>query len=143
CCRLRPHSPFLSALRRAPSSTLFPYTTLFRSVADAELTLQLLDRLARFVRGDPEDVLIGQGLPLGVHALSLCRGVRTEDFQEQGSPLDLVQGRRHGRRIAVAFEVQKCDELPRAALGRPRFDLDQIDAPACERLQDAVEDTGL
>src|SRR3989442_7962223 len=105
-------------IRRPPRSTLFPYTTLFRSVAehdmvgrhavllgerlaqveaaavrvavevverredrllhavgwrqrvlvrreldrvvDPELALQLLDRLARLVRRDPEDVFVGQ-----------------------------------------------------------------------------------
>src|SRR3712207_7436663 len=46
-------------IRRPPRSTLFPYTTLFRSEAVAEL----LDLVARGLDGDvagPEQVLVGR-----------------------------------------------------------------------------------
>src|SRR5688572_19318671 len=39
-------------------------------VVNAELALELLGRLARLVGSDPQDVLVGQGLPLRGHALS-------------------------------------------------------------------------
>src|SRR2546430_8797574 len=41
---MRPHIFFFLMIRRPPRSTLFPYTTLFRSVAAVQLLLEALDR---------------------------------------------------------------------------------------------------
>src|SRR2546430_10989404 len=41
-------------IRRPPRSTLFPYTTLFRSMLDVETVLEALDELEGFRPGEPD-----------------------------------------------------------------------------------------
>src|SRR5690606_41059293 len=82
-------------LRRPPSSTLFPYTTLFRS-RDRELDgLVLADRapeddtLASIFAGAPDEVLgIAQALgrdqdALGVHAVDDVTEARSEEHTSE------------------------------------------------------------
>src|SRR5262249_61447878 len=56
-----------SLLRRPPTSTLFPYTTLFRSQAGQGL-LEPVDGLARIARGEAHGVADGRA-DLGLHFL--------------------------------------------------------------------------
>src|SRR5690349_23687962 len=46
-------------IRRPPRSTLFPYTTLFRSVVVLELVEDLLERLAQQVGQDVQPAAVG------------------------------------------------------------------------------------
>src|SRR5207253_10842048 len=52
---------FFSMIRRPPRSTLFPYTTLFRSALAVAVGLWLAGRLAR-QRGIPSDLVSGVAL---------------------------------------------------------------------------------
>src|SRR2546426_1788894 len=51
-------------IRRPPRSTLFPYTTLFRSVADgrAHARLKVKLRIAGYLPGDHHEIALGKGL---------------------------------------------------------------------------------
>src|SRR5262249_51711199 len=104
-----------------------------------ELPLELLDRLARLVRSDAQNVFVRERLPLRWHALSLEGRVRPEDLQEQGPLLDLAQHRRHGRRGAVALEIHEDHILPGALLGRTRLDFREVDPEPRQGLEDAIE----
>src|SRR3712207_8732246 len=66
-------------IRRPPRSTLFPYTTLFRSVIDAELALVVCPTsdLGRRVRGEPR--VAGCTEACGVEAGFDTRGVVGRD----------------------------------------------------------------
>ena len=102
-------------------------------VGDAELALELLDRLSRLIGGDPEDVLVREGFP-GVETCecSLRGRVGAEDLEELAALLHLGQ---HGPDVvglAVPLEVHEVDVLPGAPLGRSRFDLREVELPRRE-----------
>src|SRR2546430_11521060 len=59
-------------IRRPPRSTLFPYTTLFRSAAHESLGLALELDLAVFVQG--VDVLGNTGVENGIELFPVCAG---------------------------------------------------------------------
>src|SRR5262245_64361377 len=64
-------------LRRPPRSTLFPYTTLFRSVAADQV-------IVRVVRIDPDGVIVYMFQPLAQRALRPAAVVRNlEDRSEE------------------------------------------------------------
>src|SRR6266404_816313 len=65
--------------------------------------------------------------------------VRSENLQEQGPLTDLPQYRRDRRCVAMALDVHEDHVLPGPLLGRPRFDLREIDPQSRERLEDPVE----
>src|SRR2546426_5477073 len=85
-------------IRRPPRSTLFPYTTLFRSVRDPQPCLHRAERLAQ----PPGDLAVRQSLEVGEqhHAPLLLRqrperrvdlAVRSEEHtSELQSPCNLV-----------------------------------------------------
>src|SRR5256885_9061949 len=80
-------------IRRPPRSTLFPYTTLFRSVGLAAIVLAALfvpeSRAARPRRVDP----VGQGLVIGALASlthAIIEGRSEEHTSELQSPCNLV-----------------------------------------------------
>src|SRR5437016_8613703 len=53
---------FVLMIRRPPSSTLFPYTTLFRSVIDVEVVVIDVDCLVAVELELPVDLLAVEGL---------------------------------------------------------------------------------
>src|SRR2546430_10319225 len=59
-------------IRRPPRSTLFPYTTLFRSPARRSSSGRLLDPLTR----EPAEVVVGRAGPLRRHHAGADRGLR-------------------------------------------------------------------
>src|SRR5438094_3578803 len=69
--------------------------------------------------------------------------VRSENLQEQRSLPDLAEHRRDRRRVAMALEVHEDHVLPGPPLGRPRFDLREVDPQTRQRLEDPVERAGL
>src|SRR5438876_3072568 len=70
---------FLLMIRRPPRSTLFPYTTLFRSIADIS---SVMSEPAR---------LVGMHFFNPVHAMKLVEVVRSEEHtSELQSPVHLV-----------------------------------------------------
>src|SRR5438034_11381487 len=90
-------------IRRPPSSTLFPYTTLFRSLR--HLALRLHDQLGpqrRLVRiGDPGEVLDLAGQRLLVESLDVAPDTlldRAADV-DLGKAADLGAGRVAGRAV--------------------------------------------
>src|SRR5256885_10410927 len=66
-------------IRRPPRSTLFPYTTLFRSNEPLKLSLERADGtqldvvLARRLRSPTSSALLSQRLPSGFHYLKIDR----------------------------------------------------------------------
>src|SRR2546422_8607352 len=69
-------------IRRPPRSTLFPYTTLFRSVHDLRMP-DVVERVDRQLRFD-----LGEGVPIAVIVVA---GVRSEEHtSELQSRLHLV-----------------------------------------------------
>src|SRR3712207_8646508 len=52
-------------IRRPPRSTLFPYTTLFRSLVDAHLAEVPAHRLPRAARGDAHRLVVVAGRAAG------------------------------------------------------------------------------
>src|SRR5438309_5587825 len=63
CVWLAPY--FFSRLRRAPGSTLFPYTTLFRSPSDAACGQAEVTRLATHRHREREAVRLQRQLEVG------------------------------------------------------------------------------
>ena len=61
CCFL----VFFLMIRRPPRSTLFPYTTLFRSLA-AKLEPKIIEACAQFIKSDPETLRQVVGSIMGV-----------------------------------------------------------------------------
>src|SRR2546428_7569503 len=61
--------------------------------------------------------------------------VRSENLQEQRPLSDLTEHRRDRRRVAMALEVHEDHVLPGPPLGRPRFDLREIDPQTRQRLE--------
>src|SRR2546430_5968792 len=60
-------------IRRPPRSTLFPYTTLFRSISGAQLRAQGLRTVAEALRGVPGAAVVSTG-PWGGQVLLFLRG---------------------------------------------------------------------
>src|SRR5437763_8913014 len=97
---------FFLIIRPPPRSTLFPYTTLFRSVEDAQLGERLLERrpLRPVRHHDPQAVLGTQPVP--------CRvGQRPQDRSEEHtselqSPMYLV--------CRLLLEKKKIDRYKRS-----------------------------
>src|SRR5438876_3701516 len=52
-------------LRRPPRSTLFPYTTLFRSIGDGRVANDAPDLVAKELRGRVVGLLVGQQIGVG------------------------------------------------------------------------------
>src|SRR5215470_19654875 len=69
--------------------------------------------------------------------------VRSENLQEQGPFADLAEHRRDRSCVTMALDVHEDDVLPGPLLGRPRFDLREVDPQARQRLEDPVERAGL
>src|SRR5262245_9400716 len=69
--------------------------------------------------------------------------VGSEDLEERTAFLYLGQHCPDDLGVAVPFEVDEVHVLPGPSLGRPRLDLGQVEAPLCERGEDAVEHAGL
>src|SRR5262249_53571449 len=69
--------------------------------------------------------------------------LRSEYLEEQGPLADLTEHRRDRRSVAMALDVHEDHVLPGPLLGRPRFDLREIDPQARQRLEDPVERAGL
>src|SRR6266403_6073073 len=69
--------------------------------------------------------------------------VRSENLTEQGALADLAEHRRDRRRVTMALDVHEDYVLPGALLGRPRFDLREVDPQTRQRLEDPVERAGL
>src|SRR3712207_9283960 len=70
---------FFLMIRRPPRSTLFPYTTLFRSSGDPELAVGVAEVRLDGLRGDEERLRdLGVRQPLGRHLRDppLARGQR-------------------------------------------------------------------
>src|SRR3712207_8835711 len=76
--RLRPRSIFFLMIRRPPRSTLFPYTTLFRSQELVEAGGAHRERLKPF----PDDALS----VLGVKQDNLLAALQTPGYQPQHDP---------------------------------------------------------
>src|SRR2546430_3513207 len=70
-------------IRRPPRSTLFPYTTLFRSARD--LGPLALDLLAQGTPADPQPLreLMERPAPLGRVQLELARAARSEEHTSE------------------------------------------------------------
>src|SRR4030095_5604156 len=69
--------------------------------------------------------------------------VRSENLQEQGSLADLAEHRRDRWSVAMTLDVHEDHVFPRPLLGRPRFDLREVDPQTRQRLEDPVERAGL
>src|SRR5207237_828999 len=112
------HAPFLFVIRRPPRSTLFPYTTLFRSRGVAP-------REAAALRRGRRDRVVGRGPGEGDHPHRLAGG-RVPDYrltrcseqsrrkavtQSHGAPADVARharraaSDRHGSTLAARFAV--------------------------------------
>src|SRR5437879_8759532 len=77
-------------LRRPPRSTLFPYTTLFRSVFNAETFLRFLKRLLRHRSRRRRMILVLDNARYH-HAVLLAPFLRSEEHtSELQSPMYLV-----------------------------------------------------
>src|SRR2546430_16271029 len=62
-------------IRRPPRSTLFPYTTLFRSQVFLELRREVSSAALRSLRAEIPQIVLG--LLLGVFGCALCIGTGT------------------------------------------------------------------
>src|SRR5260221_9330982 len=107
-------------IRRPPRSTLFPYTTLFRSLAARAAALPRLDRLARRERALPQ----GRTAALerqarradGIVAGDLRRDVPADDDQPAADPGEQGAALRPGAQ-AVPLALGP-DDLVRGGLER-------------------------
>src|SRR5256885_7222632 len=81
-------------IRRPPRSTLFPYTTLFRSAFDIEYWLLEEAKLKRMPPEKPLDrqivVVVGAGSGIGRALVSRLVGRSEEHTSELQSPCNLV-----------------------------------------------------
>src|SRR5256885_4132382 len=84
-------------IRRPPRSTLFPYTTLFRSGVGPRSRLVTVNRVARFLRGDP-----GVEAPFGI-SMSLPKASETPPG-----------ARVHWERVGWAARGHRSIEVPEA-----------------------------
>src|SRR3712207_7316459 len=71
---------FFLMIRRPPRSTLFPYTTLFRSLVDLRLTIPELH--GKCALGNVDDRMVGVGMPIADSAW-LDRGGRSEEHTSE------------------------------------------------------------
>src|SRR5256885_6938432 len=78
-------------IRRPPRSTLFPYTTLFRSVQ--QVAVGLRDRLRR------------TGGAGGEQHVGRRRGVRVGHRQRRGVPLDRKSTRLNSSHLVISYAV--------------------------------------
>src|SRR5256885_9834115 len=118
-------------IRRPPRSTLFPYTTLFRSVDDLDSSVDRVGELGEG-RHAVARAGFGEGLlgPLDLPLLELCavlleRGldVRSEEHtSELQSPCNLVcrllleKKKSHSRRSEEALQILQCINGSRAGM---------------------------
>src|SRR2546429_7622885 len=70
-------------IRRPPRSTLFPYTTLFRSDVEPERLGEIFLRVGRGVGGDEIREGGGDAPALEIHPLRVGDTVRLADFPER------------------------------------------------------------
>src|SRR3712207_8790160 len=84
---------FFLMIRRPPRSTLFPYTTLFRSADDADLGVDLL--------------LVGRAVPLDVHAQFLARlfGPGADGLPEDVTGADRKSTRLNSSHANISYAV--------------------------------------
>src|SRR5438874_3750684 len=76
-------------MRRPPSSTLFPYTTLFRSHVVPEISMRVAD--SPVDHRHPDAPAPGTGIPRGGRVGCRCPGQRSEEHtSELQSRRDLV-----------------------------------------------------
>src|ERR671934_2687131 len=107
---------FFLMIRRPPRSTLFPYTTLFRSDAVG----QLLRRLAigRGYGGDPVAVLVGAGQEAAI--LSEQAVVAHQHVGQRGGvgraqmrlAIDIIDGSRDVIRVDHTVMVSRTERAP-------------------------------
>src|SRR5206468_10793207 len=83
---------FFSLLRRPPRSTLFPYTTLFRSLSGLTDWLKVPAKFAPFHYFAPDKIMHGElSAGLNMYLLDLIRCERSEEHtSELQSRSDLV-----------------------------------------------------
>src|SRR3989440_4732122 len=109
---------FFLMIRRPPRSTLFPYTTLFRSEPDEP-------------PGGPGELLVEVGVPPDVIDVSHDADGRGVEPLRQAAPLG---ERRDGRALGRERGMHRLDPEPHAALGRVRGELgDAVRAQAARR----------
>src|SRR2546430_9471626 len=70
-------------IRRPPRSTLFPYTTLFRSQVFLELRREVSSAALRSLRAEIPQIVLG--LLLGVFGCALCIGTGTHLMEDRKS----------------------------------------------------------
>src|SRR5438874_4752471 len=74
-------------LRRPPRSTLFPYTTLFRSSSTlVEAYVTAAQKISRLALGEPEDPTL---------VVYRAREDTSQDYQVEGLPFHLVRSEEH------------------------------------------------
>src|SRR5256885_14909528 len=85
---------FFLMIRRPPRSTLFPYTTLFRSERDAKAAHHLVE--------DQGDIVVRRDLPQSVEEVRFGRDVRPLDgFQNDAGETVRVAPNPRGRFVQI------------------------------------------
>src|SRR5260370_37254851 len=96
-------------IRRPPRSTLFPYTTLFRSLAEAGIAKQFVDILAR----DPGALCLQVILPVNLVLLNVM-DIRRACVENHSLPMIVEQQEsRIALLVILHAELHKCLSLNR------------------------------